>query len=168
MVSLLMCILCGAAVFLAAPAATAAPEYPSAKPAVLSSNNFPCSNCHSGMTPDSSRRPLSFHAEIKVNKHGEQRMWCHGCHDAADRDHLRLAGGEKVPFPELHRLCGQCHENIYRHWKAGVHGKRTGSWDGENRHYLCTQCHNPHSPRFKPLKPEPAPRRPVQTLRSGS
>lgn len=158
-----------AAIFPLAPGASgAAQEYPSGKPAVLSSGNFPCSNCHAGMTPDFTRRALTFHPEIRLNRHGGGRMWCLECHDASDRDHVRLANGEKVPFPELHRLCGQCHENIYRHWKAGIHGKRTGSWEGEKRYHLCTQCHNPHSPRFKPLRPEPAPMRPAQTLRRRS
>ncbi len=149
-------------------ASSAAAEYPTGKPAVLLSGNFPCSNCHAGMTPDPARRSLTFHPEIKLKEHGEQRMWCFACHDAADRDHLRLADGEKVPFIELHRLCGQCHENIYRHWKAGIHGKRTGSWEGAKQYYLCTNCHNPHSPRFKPLAPEPAPIKPVNTLRRRS
>jgi formate-dependent nitrite reductase cytochrome c552 subunit len=26
---------------------------------------------------------------------------------------------------------------------------------------LCAHCHNPHDPKFKPLKPEPSPNRPT-------
>ena len=31
----------------------------------------------------------------------------------------------------------------YRDWKAGVHGKRTGEWDGRKDYLLCVNCHNP-------------------------
>ena len=45
-------------------------------------------------------------------------------------------------------------------WRAGVHGRRSGLWNGKKSYLLCVHCHNPHSPRFKPLAPEPPPRRP--------
>jgi hypothetical protein len=38
-------------------------------------------------------------------------------------------------------------------------------WDGPKHYLLCTTCHNPHSPRFRPLVPERPPLRPEQTLR---
>ena len=44
-----------------------------------------------------------------------------------------------------------------RDWRAGVHGKRTGSWNGQKQYLLCVNCHNPHSPHFQPLKPMPPP-----------
>jgi formate-dependent nitrite reductase cytochrome c552 subunit len=87
-------------------------------------------------------------------------MWCFDCHNLADRDSLRLAGGEKVPFTESWKLCRQCHGEKGRDWKAGVHGKRTGHWDGKKQYLLCAHCHDPHSPKFKPIRPEPAPVRP--------
>jgi hypothetical protein len=40
---------------------------------------------------------------------------------------------------------------------VGVHGKRTGNWNGQKQYLLCVNCHNPHSPHFKPLKPMPPP-----------
>ncbi len=80
---------------------------------------------------------------------------------ARNRDKLKLADGEIIDFTESYRLCGQCHGNIYRDWKAGIHGKRVGSFKGGKRTYfLCVNCHNPHDPKFKPLKPEPPPIRP--------
>jgi len=45
--------------------------------------------------------------------------------------------------------CGQCHGDKYRDWRAGIHGKRVGQWDGEKSYFLCVNCHNPHSPGFK-------------------
>lgn len=131
----------------------------------LSPEVFPCSNCHSGMETNANKRELSFHAEVRIRRHGEPGRWCLDCHDAKDRDRLRLVNGETVDFSRSFRLCGQCHGNIFRDWKAGIHGKRTGSWDGEKKYFPCTSCHNPHSPRFQALAPKPAPLKPEKTLR---
>jgi hypothetical protein len=97
---------------------------------------------------------------------------------------LRLASGATVPFTESYRLCGQCHGDKFRDWRAGIHGKRVGSWDGAKTYLLCVSCHNPHSPGFKgvkelavdgkvtvaptleKLRPEPRPLRPEE-MRSG-
>ena len=69
------------------------------------------------------------HTDI-VLKHDETHRWCLDCHDATNRDVLHLASGERVPFEESYRLCGQCHGEKYRDWRAGVHGRRTGNWNG--------------------------------------
>jgi len=71
-----------------------------------------------------------------------------------------------VPFTESYRLCGQCHGTQFRDWRTGIHGKRTGYWDGPKRYLLCVHCHNPHSPRFAALQPLPPPLRP-QYLAAG-
>jgi len=42
-----------------------------------------------------------------------------------------------IPFTESYYLCGQCHGDIFRDWKAGVHGKRTGMWNGKKEYVLC-------------------------------
>jgi hypothetical protein len=121
---------------------------------------FPCMQCHEFMPPNPERRALEgMHNDILFH-HDEEHRWCLDCHDADDRDQLRLASGGLVPFTESHRLCGQCHGTQYRDWKAGIHGKRTGYWDGAKRYLLCVHCHNPHSPRFAALEPLPPPVRP--------
>ena len=178
----------------AAPALASAPAAKSAarsekKPEVLyearpppfSEGIFPCSQCHDGksMKPDVRRRELAFHDEQQsIFDHDAEHRWCLDCHDAQNRDVLKLASGAEVPFTESYRLCGQCHGDKFRDWRAGVHGKRIGHWDGEKTYFLCVNCHNPHSPRFKgvkeivvdgkrttaptlePMRPEPRPRRP--------
>ena len=58
-----------------------------------------------------------------------------------------------MPFEESYRLCGQCHGEKYRDWRAGVHGRRVGQWNGAKRYLLCVHCHSPHQPRFKPMAP---------------
>jgi len=121
---------------------------------------FPCMDCHGTFPPNRERRPLEgMHSDI-VLRHDEQHRWCLDCHDADDRNQLRLASGALVPFTESYRLCGQCHGPQYRDWRSGIHGKRTGYWNGSKRYLLCVHCHSPHSPRFAALQPLPPPIRP--------
>jgi len=126
-------------------------------PPPFSEGIFPCSNCHAGMEVNTTKRELEFHQNIKL-RHFDG--WCFDCHNPDDRDTLRLASGKVISFKESEFLCGQCHGTIFRDWKAGVHGKRTGMWNGRKEYRLCVHCHWPHAPRFKPIKPLPPPLRP--------
>jgi hypothetical protein len=167
----------------ATPVAHAAPKHEllvEAKPPPFSEGIYPCSDCHATQK-DRARRELEFHDEQQsVFDHDAEHRWCLDCHDYDDRDVLRLASGDTVPFTESYRLCGQCHGDKYRDWRAGVHGKRVGRWDGAKTYFLCVNCHNPHSPGFKGvqeiavdgratvaptlerIRPEPRPRRPEE------
>jgi hypothetical protein len=181
----------GATLIAAAPA----PESPrtekkperlvQAEPPPFTEGIFPCTQCHAAGQPvDRTRRALGFHDEIQAAfDHDAEHRWCLDCHDAAQRDVLHLSNGDPVPFTESYRLCGQCHGDKYRDWRVGVHGKRIGMWDGAKTYFLCVNCHNPHSPRFKGvteivregkvataptlsfIKPEPRPRRPEEQRR---
>ena len=146
------------------PAAQGQPPRPTERlevpPPPFTEGIFPCSSCHAGLKVNRTRRPLpDMHADI-VLTHDADHRWCLDCHDAENRDMLHLASGERLPFDESYRLCGQCHGEKYRDWRAGVHGRRTGEWNGHKAYLLCANCHNPHQPRFKPIEPEPAPIRP--------
>jgi hypothetical protein len=150
----------------AVPAAKAASEdggeMIQAQAPPFSEGIFPCTQCHQ-KPGDPKRRELVFHEEIQQSfHHDSENRWCLDCHSNANRDMLHLSGGALVPFTESYRLCGQCHGDKYRDWRAGVHGKRVGMWNGKKIYYLCVNCHNPHAPRFKPLKPEPPPVRPQE------
>ncbi len=120
---------------------------------------FPCSDCHADMEVNTKRRPLvDMHEEIyKSFNHDRKNLWCLDCHNANNRDYLHLANGKLISFKESEKLCGQCHGDKYRDWRFGVHGKRTGYWNGKKQYMLCVQCHNPHTPHFKKLKPMPPP-----------
>jgi hypothetical protein len=121
---------------------------------------FPCSGCHDDFEQNPNQRKLTKrHKEIVLN-HDEQNRWCYDCHTVGNIDKLHLASGKLIDFTESYKLCGQCHGPTLRDWKAGEHGKRTGSWSGEKQYLLCASCHNPHSPKFQPLKPLPPPTRP--------
>ncbi|MGW8288002.1 MAG: hypothetical protein ACWGOD_07130 [Desulfobulbales bacterium] len=139
------------------------PEY-FVPPPPFSEGIFPCSDCHADMEVNPKRRKLTEeHTEIsEMFNHASEQRWCLDCHNPDDRDKLRLANGDLVSFKESYYLCGQCHGTIFRDWKAGIHGKRTGEWNGKKEYRLCVHCHNPHNPRFKPLKPMPPPNRPQE------
>jgi hypothetical protein len=123
----------------------------------------PCSKCHAYRPVDNNKRKLElFHADL-VLKHAGERQWCYDCHEG---DKLRLRGGEAIDFEKSYELCGQCHGTIFRDWKEGIHGKRTGSWDGEKLYRLCVSCHDPHQPAFRPLAPMAPPLQP-QDIKSG-
>ena len=128
----------------------------------FSSDYFPCSDCHSELAPNPQRRELvEMHDDI-VFEHDSENRWCLACHFESNRDSLVLAGGKLLGFNESYKLCGQCHGPKIRDWKLGIHGKRTGEWNGQKQYLLCVHCHDPHSPKFKPLQPLPPPRRPEQ------
>jgi formate-dependent nitrite reductase cytochrome c552 subunit len=129
---------------------------------------FPCSDCHDPdfMETDPTVRDLEDpHDTMPTFTHGAGRLWCMDCHDAEDRDTLRLASGATLEFEEAPTLCGQCHSEQYRDWVGGAHGKRLGHWqEGKPQEVLvCANCHDAHAPQFTPIKPMPAPKRPEVT-----
>jgi hypothetical protein len=143
-----------------APSGSAARERPEVPPPPFSEGIFPCTACHASMPVNRTRRPLTeMHTDI-VLQHDAEHRWCLDCHDAANRDVLHLASGDPVPFEESYRLCGQCHGEKLRDWRAGIHGRRVGEWNGHRQYLLCAHCHNPHQPRFRSIAPKPAPTRP--------
>jgi len=128
-------------------------------PPPFSEDIFPCSECHfEDDEVDRTPREVDFHDTV-VFEHDEENRWCLDCHDAQNRDMLHLADGRLISFEESQRLCGQCHSSQLKNWRAGDHGRRTGSWSGTKQYLLCAHCHNPHSPAFKPIEPLPPPKR---------
>ena len=117
---------------------------------------FPCSECHADLVPNPTKRVLvDMHDDISAMfDHDKENRWCLDCHDLKNRDSLKLASGKLLDFKESYKLCGQCHGEKLRDWKVGVHGKRTGFWNGKKEYLLCVHCHNPHTPKFKQLTPE--------------
>lgn len=133
-------------------------------PPPFSEEAFPCSDCHDPDIPfNPNRRVLEMAHDEIVFEHDQENRWCLDCHSGEDRDQLHLASGALLPFEESYKLCGQCHGDKYRDWRAGVHGRRTGNWDGEKFYLLCVHCHDAHSPHFKPIAPMPAPEPPRRT-----
>lgn len=85
---------------------------------------FPCSNCHASMELNPKKRVLKEeHTNIQL-QHAQTLRLCLDCHYSRNRDKLRLYNGELIDFRRSYLLCGECHGNVYRDWKAGIHGKR--------------------------------------------
>jgi hypothetical protein len=154
-------------------------------PPPIDDEYFPCSDCHEDEPADPVRRELDEHDNI-VLAHGDlwcldchqsdQRdllhlsdaspvemkescgdLWCLDCHQSDQRDLLHLSDASPVEMKESWRLCTRCHAKKIPDWRAGVHGKRTGSWRGPKEYRTCVFCHDPHSPLFKQLEPKPPP-----------
>jgi len=129
----------------------------------FSKDVFPCTRCHD--KPDDfnpTPRNLTLdHLGIKL-VHGPREQWCYGCHNPTDRDTLRLAGGRTVSFTKSYELCGQCHGPKLRDWRLGIHGRRTGCWNGKHEYLLCVHCHDPHAPEFPAVAPMPRPKTPAE------
>lgn len=148
------------------PGNTAYHEEIAVAPPPFSDGIFPCNDCHKFQKPNPVRRKLEWHEDItEIFNHDSQNRWCLDCHDLNNRDSLRLASGKLLDFKESYKLCGQCHGDKLRDWKVGVHGRRTGAWNGKKQYFLCVSCHNPHSPKFKQIKPEPPPFRENESIK---
>lgn len=121
---------------------------------------YPCSRCHADRPAAPNERKLTeFHTQ-KTLDHGTQHGWCYRCHTKDNLDKLHLADGTLVGFDEGYELCGSCHGDKLRDWKANVHGLTTGWWNGARVRRSCPACHDPHTPRFPLMTPERAPQRP--------
>ena len=145
------------------PGSVSATEFP-APFEPLPKTITPCRACH-GKARDfpvnyKRREALYVHTNVKLN-HGGVRVWCLDCHHPDKRDYLLpLSDGKLIPFEHSYLLCGKCHGTKYRDWRNGIHGLRKGSWSGDKTYHLCVHCHNPHTPRFKSIKPMPPPMKP--------
>lgn len=128
-----------------------------------------CMDCHQILKSRAYPDRLFQHTDIVINHGKGLERGCLECHDKENRNHLALHGGStstdgtrigSVPFSEVAQLCGKCHGPVYSDWKLGMHGRTHGSWDassGKQTRLTCTQCHDPHSPRYKPMAPLPGP-----------
>ncbi|MFQ5560752.1 MAG: multiheme c-type cytochrome, partial [Nitrospinota bacterium] len=118
--------------------------------------------------------------EWNESKHSKKKVTCIKCHggNSKAKDIGKAKAKETTDFrhvkesittkqgEELMSLafdyCGQCHGHIYKDWVAGIHGKRTGSWNGEKEYWVCTKCHPPHNPKFQKIVPKAPPHGPLE------
>ena len=101
-------------------------------------------------------RPLNEHKDIRLD-HGNNRF-CLNCHHPTNRNAFVDYDGAEIAQADVVQLCAKCHGTIYRDWQAGVHGRANGFWNaqmGGKTQLRCIQCHDPHSPKFKAMKPLP-------------
>lgn len=131
-----------------------------AKRPELSEDYFPCTECHNKETLELNTkvRKLEDDHEDIILHHGKK--WCFDCHDKKNRNKLHLADGSLIDFKNSHLLCGQCHGKKFKEWEAGIHGKRTGYWNGTKTVLMCANCHVAHKPKPQSIKPLSPPRKP--------
>jgi len=122
-----------------------------------------CMTCHTSKTPNLEAGaggvvPTGFHQGL-VYQHGGQS--CLSCHNSQDYDALRLADGRKLAFADAQKLCQQCHGPQARDYLIGAHGGMNGYWDktkGARTRNTCTDCHDPHAPKYPQWTPVFAPK----------
>lgn len=108
---------------------------------------FPCLKCHQSYRADFSENSAEKHPNM-VFKHMPEVKECRLCHSTVKPNQLNLLDGTIVKIDEMSQLCGQCHGKIEYDWGRGLHGKITGSWRDKRSRLLCSECHNPHAPKF--------------------
>lgn len=147
---------------------------------------FPCQDCHrlidgKGVASGVSRQG-KYHYGIDYNHFtnsedgtiaadsGQRGLGDHHaptclvCHDADDRNKLRLptsVGGATVSFNASYRQCLSCHGDKKADYDAGIHGKDVGGYGVKQQIRMqCVDCHNPHTPKIQPVTPLPPPAKP--------
>lgn len=121
-----------------------------------------CASCHAITRPNQAARlgtPLAAFHQGLTGKHGD--LACVACHNPGDAyASLHLADGSRVAYPDVMRLCAQCHGQQYRDYEHGAHGGMTGYWDrtrGPRQRNNCIDCHDPHAPKYPAVRPAPGP-----------
>lgn len=117
--------------------------------------SYNCMECHK-LLPAKWHydRRMVEHENIHL-EHGNNR-YCLNCHHPTNRNAFVDYDGAEIAEQDVVQLCAKCHGTIYRDWKEGVHGRRNGFWNkskGVQTQLRCIQCHDPHQPKFKSMKP---------------
>lgn len=120
---------------------------------------YNCNACHQNfeLSKETHTR-IAEHTEIELD-HGLNES-CYNCHNIDNLETLVDYEGTLVKFETSELLCRKCHGPTYRDWTHGAHGRPSGYWDerkGVSTKTTCVQCHDPHSPAFKPIAPAPRP-----------
>ena len=113
----------------------------------------PCQTCHSLLQPAPVAGALSlgsldrFHRGLEF-RHGS--LTCHSCHDVGQPQQFKLADAIPVESWDAMQLCSQCHGPQRRDYDHGAHGGMNASCDltrAPRARNICTDCHDPHSPK---------------------
>lgn len=123
-------------------------------------SNYPCVKCHESIKNETPKFPLKAPHERMEFKHMDSINNCYTCHDKDNREQIKLNSGQKVDFNQAYKVCFDCHGEKKRDWENGTHGKQIGSWNGDKFKFVCTTCHEAHSPKFPLMKADPGAKHP--------
>jgi len=113
---------------------------------------FNCNECHSQPLDNLKEHRAgekAAHWNIKSNHAGAETMNCTTCHNKNDFDNLQSLTSGAIDFNYSYKLCSQCHQEQFKDWKGGAHGKEIGGWAPPRVSNTCVNCHDPHSPGFE-------------------
>lgn len=115
-------------------------------------SGYNCNECHSEPLSNLKQSQVvnqAAHWNIKMKHAGAETMNCTTCHNEKNMDNLQSITKAEIDFNYSYKLCGQCHQNQYKDWQGGSHGKQLGGWAPPRLSNTCVNCHNPHSPQIE-------------------
>lgn len=116
---------------------------------------YNCMECHTLIAAKwRYDRPVEEHRQVALD-HGNNRF-CLNCHHPTNRNVFVDYDGAEIAQRDVVQLCAKCHGTTHRDWQAGVHGRPNGYWlagAGEKTKLRCIQCHDPHRPKVRAMKP---------------
>jgi hypothetical protein len=112
---------------------------------------YPCSTCHT--VPIERMRgpagsPRRAHWDVTLQHAPASVMSCGTCHATDAPGTLHMLQRTKVDLDHSYQVCAQCHAGQADDWASGAHGKRVGGWAPPRVVLACSQCHDPHQPRW--------------------
>lgn len=133
-----------------------------------------CHICHAYWVPipksNQTSNPRFAHANLQLN-HGTNDR-CYNCHQITNRNNYVADDGSPIMSQTPEKLCSRCHGLIYQDWLSGTHGKWTGKYIPASYFdritYTCTECHDPHDPKFRYDKLAPPPVWPDKYIRTAN
>ncbi|BDS14764.1 cytochrome c3 family protein [Aureispira anguillae] len=119
--------------------------------------HYPCSNCHNealeSLKSKEQKLGQKAHWDIQLKHASSDVMTCTTCHSETNMDDLHSITNKKILFNNSFKVCAQCHQEEYKDWAGGAHGKRIGGWTKPIVKKTCVNCHNPHRPAFEKRLP---------------
>lgn len=113
----------------------------------------PCSDCHPVTVDPSTGKPnrqlpndfaghsIVLQGHEKLGKGDAACLACHG-DPAEDPGKLKLADGSLIDITgDVAQVCYKCHQDKYKEWKAGTHGRHQAKCSSSG-------CHDPHTPSY--------------------
>jgi 5-methylcytosine-specific restriction endonuclease McrA len=112
---------------------------------------YPCSTCHTvpiERMRGSAGSPKRAHWDVTLRHAPPAVMRCGTCHTPDTPGTLHMLERTKVDLDHSYQVCAQCHARPADDWASGAHGKRVGGWAPPRVVLACSQCHDPHQPRW--------------------